>query len=188
MILEHNAIMNVVEYNIVVTFPKNLQNDIIYLRTVEPKEKHERMRVIDTYIRCYDELFNWCYENNKKNLVSILQSIILGYNLDTKASKQRNLLIKKYNYKCAICESVVYDLFKIHHIIPKSSGGNSKEANLIPVCPICHDILHMFEKNSHIPKSVDIFIRRNNLFYIFSKYASHFECNYFKGYKSLKFT
>lgn len=50
-------------------------------------------------------------------------------------------ILKRCNCECAICgwnESTC----DVHHIIPKSEGGNDENDNLILVCPNHHRILH----------------------------------------------
>lgn len=42
-------------------------------------------------------------------------------------------------FACAICG---HDGEEIHHIIPKSEGGNDTLNNLVLLCHSCHDKIH----------------------------------------------
>ena len=56
-------------------------------------------------------------------------------------------ILLRANKGCSICgwnESTC----DIHHIIPKSKGGNNEHNNLIIVCPNCHRIIHTLNKYS----------------------------------------
>ena len=56
-------------------------------------------------------------------------------------------ILLRANKGCSICgwnESTC----DIHHIIPKSKGGNNENNNLIIVCPNCHRIIHTSNKYS----------------------------------------
>lgn len=56
-------------------------------------------------------------------------------------------IFERSNKGCSICgwnESTC----DIHHIIPKSKGGNNDNDNLIIVCPNCHRIIHTSNKYS----------------------------------------
>lgn len=56
-------------------------------------------------------------------------------------------ILQRSNKGCSICgwnESTC----DIHHIIPKSKGGNDELDNLIVVCPNCHRVIHTSNKYS----------------------------------------
>lgn len=42
-------------------------------------------------------------------------------------------------FACAICG---HDGEEIHHIVPKSEGGNDTEHNLVLLCHDCHEKIH----------------------------------------------
>jgi len=47
---------------------------------------------------------------------------------------------KRDGYKCAICGSK--EKLEVHHIVPLSRGGASREDNLITLCQKCHSKCH----------------------------------------------
>lgn len=47
----------------------------------------------------------------------------------------------KETNKCKICNKKT-DRLELHHIIPKSRGGDDSESNLIKVCVDCHGLAH----------------------------------------------
>ena len=56
-------------------------------------------------------------------------------------------ILQRSNKGCSICgwnESTC----DIHHVIPRSKGGNNDLTNLIVVCPNCHRVIHTSNKYS----------------------------------------
>ena len=70
--------------------------------------------------------------------------------------KVKRYLLKKQSEKCFICEEKKSSL-EIHHIKPKSYGGNDDINNLILLCSSCHKLVH---------NEIEAFIR-NGLHYSF---------------------
>lgn len=64
----------------------------------------------------------------------------LGYKTITSGTK--DVLLHEAQNKCAICGFNYVPILEIHHIIPKSSGGNNNLHNLIVLCPNCHRLVH----------------------------------------------
>jgi 5-methylcytosine-specific restriction endonuclease McrA len=77
-------------------------------------------------------------------------SITDQYNNIRRTFKEKIIFL--YGHKCAICNKYHSDL-QIHHIVPICSGGSNDIANLIPLCPECHTIVHRMARNR---KYVDV--------------------------------
>ena len=80
-------------------------------------------------------------------------------------------IINSYGGKCNICDSEWTSILEIHHLIPLSLGGTNDIHNLIPLCPNCHRIVHMWRRslNNHNHNS-EI---NNNIEYLFpQKYTN----------------
>jgi len=56
-------------------------------------------------------------------------------------------IINLYGGKCNICDSEWTSILEIHHIRPISSGGTNDIHNLVPLCPNCHRIVHMWRRS-----------------------------------------
>lgn len=52
----------------------------------------------------------------------------------------RQEVLESDNFTCQMCNKHLPDgPITVHHIIPRSDGGNSDNENLISLCPDCHD-------------------------------------------------
>lgn len=91
---------------------------------------------------------------------------------------QKNRLISIHS-GCVICGLNIEPLLTVHHVIPKSYGGNDNDDNLIPVCVVCHKILHIITGVKEIPESIINHLKRNRLTHNFYKYTAHIEGSYF---------
>jgi len=54
--------------------------------------------------------------------------------------KESEELLARTGRRCCICGTL--HRVQLHHIIPKSDGGNDRIENAIPLCPNCHDDVH----------------------------------------------
>lgn len=80
------------------------------------------------------------YEHFIKNRSS---EDLLFYNNLNKINKER--VISFHDNKCVICGTKHRSKLEIHHIIPKSEGGTNEIGNLIPLCHICHCMVHKID-------------------------------------------
>jgi len=55
---------------------------------------------------------------------------------------KRKLIKRRDGYVCQICGCRNHKILEIHHIIPKSQGGNNDPDNLVTVCHKCHVKIH----------------------------------------------
>lgn len=56
-------------------------------------------------------------------------------------------------FSCGCCLNVYPDLYRhVHHKIPRATGGKDDVANLIELCPGCHDALHKIAYKLLSPK------------------------------------
>jgi Restriction endonuclease len=55
--------------------------------------------------------------------------------------------------KCCNCGDECGDNIIFHHIIPISIGGNDIESNIVPLCTLCHNLLHGISKDGKISHS-----------------------------------
>lgn len=80
-------------------------------------------------------------------------------------------ILNRSNVGCSLCgwnESTC----DIHHIIPKSKGGNNELDNLIIICPNCHRVIHNTDKYS-----VDL-LKTKSIDKIFSNWKKFYHpCN-----------
>lgn len=56
-----------------------------------------------------------------------------------KNSDLHQSIIQRFNYRCVQC---FRRYNHIHHIVPRSLGGQDVDENLIPLCNRCHDDVH----------------------------------------------
>jgi Helicase conserved C-terminal domain/HNH endonuclease len=56
--------------------------------------------------------------------------------------KQRRYLYRAYNGECAICHVQLSKGWHAHHVKHFADGGYTDLGNLMPVCTVCHHILH----------------------------------------------
>lgn len=54
-----------------------------------------------------------------------------------------NILHREKGIKCCNCQSV--EDIQYHHIVPMSSGGFDIISNIVPLCSICHALVHSKE-------------------------------------------
>lgn len=54
------------------------------------------------------------------------------------SEETRKAILERDNFRCVICGSTEKENLTIHHLIPKSAGGNDALSNLITVCVACH--------------------------------------------------
>jgi RNA-directed DNA polymerase len=54
--------------------------------------------------------------------------------------ERRRKIYKFHKYKCAACGKSLLDgeQIDLHHVIPKSKGGNNSYKNLVPLHKTCH--------------------------------------------------
>lgn len=81
--------------------------------------------------RCYLQFQNTNkYECGRKN------------NKELNYKKTKKILYENRGSKCEICGYNNSNILQVHHIIPRSMGGNNKFTNLQIVCPNCHGTVH----------------------------------------------
>ncbi len=49
-------------------------------------------------------------------------------------------ILERDNYSCRFCNRT--EEIQVHHITPKSLGGDNHEYNLITLCKFCHIFIH----------------------------------------------
>jgi 5-methylcytosine-specific restriction endonuclease McrA len=77
----------------------------------------------------------------------------------------------KRDRKCRGCGQIHLNVFR-HHIVPKGSqGGDDVDANLIPLCSLCHDDLHHHpgEERIKVRLAVRESLREEELAYVEQK-------------------
>lgn len=161
--------------------PESIEQEILFLRYAEPNTINERIEYMIRYSTCYDSFYEWCLKNRHNSLLVNVRDHILGNQGKPTSTTQKNYIIKLHGYRCVICNLKIPSFLAAHHIIPRHLGGNTQDANLIPVCSICHKILHMLEYDTQIPVSVDRHIKRNKLIQNLYEYTAHLECDYFSN-------
>lgn len=62
-----------------------------------------------------------------------------------RGNKLKERLAKKRGGECEECGHQNYNILQVHHVIPKSEGGSSKNENLMLLCPNCHITIHLGE-------------------------------------------
>jgi 5-methylcytosine-specific restriction endonuclease McrA len=138
----------------------------------------QRIEYIDLYHKCSRELseLGYCFRNG-------IYEIITGnrYSYPTSPNQMKRL-IKRYHGKCAICGFNIVSFLISHHIIPRHLGGNNNDSNLLPICPVCHKLMHMIENNTVKNNDVDRYIKRNKLSIKLHQYTEHLKTDYFTNY------
>jgi len=70
-------------------------------------------------------------------------------NFDNEWQKKRAVIIRRDNYTCMRCGSTPdQDKLTVHHIKTRAKGGGDYSANLITLCPRCHDYVEVRDLNS----------------------------------------
>lgn len=69
------------------------------------------------------------------------------YRRFTASAKQWQVLAQTKNGPCRVCltsasNGHVYSKIQLHHVVSRAQGGDDYAANLVPVCPNCHRLLH----------------------------------------------
>src|SRR5665647_2283574 len=124
--------------------PEDILAVIKYIRGAEPSNVEERKFYMDTFAKCSSDLHDCCFKNNKENIVFYgIDNLILDFYGTPVSTAQKQYVIQQYGYRCVICGFKISDFLMAHHIIPRHCGGNNNAGNLIPVCPICHNIIHI---------------------------------------------
>lgn len=61
-----------------------------------------------------------------------------------KLNKQKNSLAKRQNFTCPHCDQTLFngEPYDVHHITPKSKGGNDRISNLVLLHKECHKAKH----------------------------------------------
>jgi 5-methylcytosine-specific restriction endonuclease McrA len=67
--------------------------------------------------------------------------------------KQWQVLARTKGGPCRVCltsasNGRVYSKIQLHHVVARSQGGDDYAANLVPVCPDCHRLLHNREPDT----------------------------------------
>ena len=60
--------------------------------------------------------------------------------LKTISTKTRKAVYARDGHACVLCRDG--RSIHLHHYLPRGSGGNDREYNLVCVCPTCHRVLH----------------------------------------------
>lgn len=112
---------------------------------------------------CGREAQSWSYRRGKKyTCVKCTEEQQLAENkimpnvlesdkikIRREAAKNRKTAIKENGERCFICGFDLPDALVIHHIIPVADGGTNASANLVALCPTCHDVVHRAIRDGH---------------------------------------
>lgn len=85
-------------------------------------------------------------------------------NYDTTWDDVKDMVYKKYGYKCSICGKT--NNLQIHHKIPIKNGGTNDLFNLIPLCINCHEKIHKFKignDNSDVSRNYGFNNKKQNI-------------------------
>ena len=145
------------------TLSKEIINGIVYYTVNMPVSRNDEV----TFIKYLNFFTNNIYEKKltAEAIKSLRQELNFDYDQKGDDKKRNGSLIALFNEisedKCAICgtthtfenKSTGRQHFEIHHVI---SFHNSKEvdniANLVKLCPTCHDML----KKNRSPKEIQM--------------------------------
>ena len=62
---------------------------------------------------------------------------MIGANI---TNARRKYVYKRDHYACVLCDD--NRRLQIHHVRPRSVGGNNSSRNLVTLCPSCHALAH----------------------------------------------
>jgi len=85
--------------------------------------------------------------------------------------------------KCVICSSL--HNVQVHHVVPKEEGGSDTFENAVPLCPSCHDRVHVKHSSGrttrdYSPEEVRLHLKRAILRFREGRQ----EWNYYDNYDS----
>lgn len=61
------------------------------------------------------------------------------YTRKVAGAKRWQQIIDSKQGACRVCTAPPPN--EMHHLIPRSQGGNDTEANIVPLCGVCHDLI-----------------------------------------------
>lgn len=132
-------------------------NKYLVIKELNGKKNKENDGII-IFKKHLKSLYN-IFEKFSKHLTSNYHSReYLSWN------KVKEIILKRDNNKCRICDKYVYDKGQTHHIIERNKGGTNLSSNLITVCGKCHMLLSpvpkfAINKAFQIPKEkIDYFM------------------------------
>lgn len=154
--------------------PQEFVENIIQIRSMKTNTTDQRKQYMRLYSSCYSVLRELGYPFDDVN-----RSIITGFRMNRSIPiNQKSRLISMHG-GCAICGLKIESLLTAHHVIPKSYGGHDNDDNLIPVCVVCHKILHILTGVKAVPDNIMSHIKRNRLMHKFYKYTANLDDSYF---------
>lgn len=145
--------------------------ELLGMRLLRRKSKQEMARVIDATVSDINYIERqkdnpvlpqvvgayMKYLNCNYNHAIQFRDIVDGKDIEFKETRHvskhlKNKIYKKYNNKCARCESE--DKLHIHHIKRYSDGGFTDLENLMLLCAKCHAEEHKDERAYYALKSM----------------------------------
>lgn len=58
-------------------------------------------------------------------------------------ARTRFLVLERDNYQCQLCGTGGENRLQLHHLTYRSQGGTHDPANLVTVCFVCHQQIHL---------------------------------------------
>lgn len=89
----------------------------------------------------------------QKYIKSLQYLNVLKHNIKKKGiydmglTQNKETVLLKSKRHCALCEKNAFNAIEVHHIIPRSEGGNDDIDNLIPLCFDCHQRVGSYNPN-----------------------------------------
>jgi 5-methylcytosine-specific restriction endonuclease McrA len=80
-------------------------------------------------------------------------------------NRLRSHIFDRDGYVCALCNN---DATDVHHLVPKSQGGDNTPQNLISLCRFHHKVLH---REIYLPREMRDELEQNVIEYIADYYA-----------------
>lgn len=112
------------------TKPPRMNNKILNIY-----DKETVMEIHNNLSPQYQEVFRWLIKHPLQN-----KSVELNDNRLSLFSAQKG--------KCAVSKLALTDSMELHHVLPKSQGGNDRYQNLILVTYEIHKLIHSTEKRT----------------------------------------
>jgi hypothetical protein len=130
--------LNSVEKELIEIYHRHLQKES--LSDTTKKRKIKRLKTDFPYLRTNDELIARALGTSRSYSRKFIHIPGEGVSDREANKKHRNAVLKRDEHSCVRCGDT--DDLQVHHIIPRSKGGENEIENLATLCTACHFAAH----------------------------------------------